>query len=242
MVQVLQREQFPCTEDTGSTEMSCSFPVVDRTILGGWEDHHYAWQSPLQTRAASSFSLSAGLPRKEESQSVADTLSEFVVSRGSHRVSSHLSLLLGKRAVKPEIVWLRLGLRPVVFQVIIAVNITATRAAWDLPCVGAEGNGGVADVALVLDFVVEGLLLVCERLEVLYALVDVGLEVKVLAVALIVVATTGPFDALRVLVIVAESKLRFLNVTLGAVEIVVNLLDVGGSRRIVERTIQLNSW
>lgn len=226
--------------------MSCSFPVVDRTILGGWEDHHYAdWQLPLQARRAVSFSLSAGLPGKEESQSVADThpytLSEFVVSRGSHRVSSHLGLLLGKRAVKPEIVWLGLGLRPVVFQVIIAVNITATRAAWDLPCVGAEGHGGVADVALVLDFVVEWLLLVRKRLEVLYALVDVGLEVKVLAVALVVVATTGTFDALRVLVIVAESKLRFLNVTLGAVEIIVNLLDVGGSRRIVERTIQLNS-
>lgn len=111
-----------------------------------------------------------------------------------------------------------------------------------MPCVSADRNGNITNVSLVFDLVVEGFLLVHIRLEVLYALVDIRLEVEVFAVAFVIIASAGTFHALRVLVvIVAVAQLGFLNVALGAVEVVVNLLDIGGSRRIVERTIQMNS-
>lgn len=107
----------------------------------------------------------------------------------------HLSFLLGKRAVEPKVVRLCFSLWPVVFQVIVAISITACPAC-KLPRIGADGNSHVADVSLVLHLIVEGLLLVHVRLQVLYALVDVGLEVKVLAVAFIVIASTGSFGAM----------------------------------------------
>lgn len=81
-------------------------------------------------------------------------------TRGAREVlSSRLSLLFRKRAVKPEVVWLCFSLWSVVFQVVIAISIT-TRPSCKLSCVGADRNGNITNVSLVFDLIIEGFLLV----------------------------------------------------------------------------------